>query len=78
MDNKVASIFQVLVGSTFILIAMLVDVAPLGGLAILPLIGIVPILFGLYGVQSPLCKIVTRSVNAIRKHSENKVTPTAA
>ena len=78
MNNKVASVFQVLVGSTLILIGMTVNAALLGGLAVLPLIGIVPILFGLYGVQSPMCKLVTKSVNALRKQAERTVTPTTA
>ena len=69
MTNKFTSVFQVLVGSTLIGIAMTVNVTPLGGFAILPLIGIVPILFGLYGVQSPMCKLVNKAVGIARKNS---------
>ena len=78
MTNSVTNVAQVAVGSGLILFAMLSNAAPLGGLALLPLIGIVPIIFGLYGVQSPVCRLVTKAVNAARKQTENAVTPSAA
>ena len=78
MTNNVTNVAQVAVGSALILFAMLSSATPLGGLAVLPLIGIVPVIFGLYGVQSPVCRLVTKAVNAARKQSENVVTPTAA
>ena len=81
MNNKVSSIFQVLVGSILIIIGMTVNATPLGGFALLPLIGIVPVLFGLYGVQSPMCKLVTKAVNSVRNTTNDSVravkTPTA-
>lgn len=67
--NKVTSIIQVLVGSVLIGIGMTVNATPLGGFAVLPLIGIVPMLFGLYGVQSPMCRLVTKAVNSVRKQN---------
>lgn len=78
MTNNVTNIVQVAVGSALILFAMLSNAAPLGGLAVLPLIGIVPIIFGLYGIQSPVCRLVTKAVSAVRKQADNVVTPTAA
>jgi hypothetical protein len=67
--DKLTSVFQVLVGSVLIGIGMTVSATPLGGYAVLPLIGIVPILFGLYGVQSPMCRLVTKAVNSVRKQN---------
>ena len=67
MMNKLTSVFQVLVGSVLIGIGMTVNATPLGGYAVLPLIGVVPILFGLYGVQSPMCRLVTKAVTSMRK-----------
>lgn len=78
MTNNVTNVVQVVVGSGLILFAMLSNATPLGGLALLPLIGIVPIILGLYGVQSPVCRLVTKAVNAARKQTENVVTPTTA
>lgn len=66
---KLSSVFQVFVGSVLILIGMTVNATPLGGYALLPLIGIVPVLFGLYGVESPMCRLVTKAVNSVRKQN---------
>lgn len=63
MTNTTASVIQVLVGATLIITAMSVNAAPLGGLALLPLIGAIPVFFGLFGVQSPACKLITKAVS---------------
>lgn len=74
MSNKVTNVFQVLVGAVLIGTGMTVNATPLGGFALLPLIGIVPVLFGLYGVQSPVCKLVTKAVRSVRKAADDTVT----
>lgn len=61
MSIKATSIAEVVVGSTLIGITMTTSAAPLGGLAVLPLIGIVPILFGIYGVDTPVCTAVSKA-----------------
>ena len=76
MTNTTASIIQVLVGATLILTAMSVNAAPLGGLALLPLIGAIPVFFGLFGVQSPACKLITKAVSAAQNQAA-KVLPKA-
>lgn len=76
MTNKTASIFQVLVGSALIITAMSVSAAPLGGLALLPLIGAIPVFFGIFGVQSPACKLVTKAASAVQNQA-TKVLPKA-
>lgn len=61
MSNRATNIAEVLIGSALIGITMTTSAAPLGGLAVLPLIGIVPIIFGIYGVQTPLVKPLSRA-----------------
>ena len=73
MTNKLTSAVQVIIGSILIGITMSVSAAPLGGYAVLPLIAIVPILFGLYGVQSPVCKLVTGAVSRVKKASDRSL-----
>ena len=65
MSNRVANIAEVLIGSTLIGITMTTSAAPLGGLAVLPLIGIVPIIFGIYGVQISLVKPLNRAYHYV-------------
>ena len=74
MTNTTTSIVQVAVGATLILTAMSVNVAPLGALALLPLIGIIPIFLGLFGVQSPACKLINKAASAVKRQAE-KVIP---
>ena len=73
MSNRAANIAEVLIGSTLIGITMTTSAAPLGGLAVLPLIGIVPIIFGIYGVQISLVKPLNRAYHHVRDHAVHTV-----
>lgn len=73
MSNRVANIAEVLVGSTLIGITMTTSAAPLGGLAVLPLVGIVPIIFGIYGVQTPLVAPVRKAYHYVRNHAVDAI-----
>lgn len=68
MSISATNIAEVLVGSALIGITMTTSTAPLGGLAVLPLIGIVPILFGIYGVQTPILKPIGKAYHYAREH----------
>ena len=74
MTNTTTSIVQVLIGATLIVTGMSVNAAPLGGLALLPLIGAIPVFFGIFGVQSPACKLINKAVTAMKRQAE-KVIP---
>ena len=76
MTNTTASIVQIAIGSALIITAMSVNAAPLGGLALLPLIGTIPVFFGIFGVQSPACKLIDKAVSAAHKQAD-KVLPKA-
>ena len=73
MSLKAANIVEVLIGSALIGITMTSSATPLGGLAVLPLIGIVPILFGIYGVQTPILKPVSKAYHYVREHAVHTV-----
>ena len=73
MSLKAANIVEVLIGSALIGITMTSSATPLGGLAVLPLIGIVPILFGIYGVQTPILKPVSKAYHYVREHAVHAV-----
>ena len=73
MSIKAANIAEVLVGSVLIGITMTTSATPLGGLAVLPLIGIVPILFGIYGVQTPILKPISKAYHYVREHAVHAI-----
>ena len=76
MSTRATNIAEVLIGSALIGITMTSSATPLGGLAVLPLIGIVPILFGIYGVQTPILKPVSRAYHYVREqvvHAAEKI-----
>jgi len=74
MANTTTSIVQVIVGATLILTGMSVNATPLGGLALLPLIGTIPLFFGIFGVQSPVCKLISKAVTAVQRQAD-KIIP---
>jgi len=75
MSNTIINrIFRIAFGSGLILATLVVNAAPLGGFAVLPLIAIPLILSGIYGenpigelLDKPLGNIKTRFVNTIAK-----------
>jgi len=73
MTNTTTSTVQVIVGATLILAGMSVNAAPLGGLALLPLIGTIPVFFGIFGVQSPVCKVINKAVTAVQRQAERVI-----
>ena len=73
MSNKATNIADVLIGSALIGFTMTTSVTPLGGLAVLPLIGIVPIIFGIYGVQTPLVKPLSRAYHYVHEHAVHAI-----
>lgn len=76
MTHLATRVFQILLGSTLIATSLFAGSGALGAMAVLPLIGIVPILFGLYGVQTPACKLVNKTVEAVHKHGKSLVPET--
>lgn len=73
MKHTATNIVEVLIGSTLIGITMTASATPLGGLAVLPLIGIVPILFGLFGVHFPSRKLVARTFSHLREQTVHTI-----
>lgn len=73
MSIKATNIAEVLIGSALIGFTMTTSVTPLGGLAVLPLIGIIPIIFGIYGVQTPLLKPISKAYHYVRDHAVHVV-----
>ena len=74
MTNTTTSIMQVVIGTTLIVTGMSINAAPLGGLALLPLIGAIPVFFGIFGVQSPMCRLINKAITAVQ-HQAEKVIP---
>ena len=73
MTTRATNIVEVLIGSALIGITMTTSTAPLGALAVLPLIGIVPILFGIYGVQTPVLKLASNAYHYVRDHAVHAI-----
>jgi hypothetical protein len=73
MKHTATNIVEIAIGTTLILITMTTSATPLGGLAVLPLIGIVPILFGLFGVHFPSRKLVARTFSHLREQTVHAV-----
>lgn len=73
MSSRVTNIVEVLIGSALIGITMTTSTAPLGGLAVLPLIGIVPIIFGIYGIQTPLLKPLNRAYHYVGEQAVHAI-----
>lgn len=73
MSTHITNVVEVLVGATLIGITMTTSATPLGGFAVLPLIGIVPILFGIYGVQTPVLKSVSRAYHYVREQAAHAI-----
>jgi len=73
MTNTTTSTVQVLIGAALIVTGMSVTAAPLGGLALLPLIGTIPVFFGIFGVQSPACRLINKAVTAVQRHAGKAV-----
>lgn len=73
MSTHITNIVEVLVGAALIGITMTTSATPLGGFAVLPLIGIVPILFGIYGVQTPILKTVSKGYHYVREHAVHAI-----
>ncbi|WP_455207419.1 hypothetical protein [Kaarinaea lacus] len=64
-NSTVNRILSVVFGSSLIVTTMAVSSAPLGGFAVLPLIGIPMILSGIYG-ENLLGELTAKPVNAIK------------
>jgi len=65
MNYSVNRIANVIVGSGLILATMLTSAAPLGVLAVLPLIGAALVLVGVYG-ESPVSGLASTAANAAK------------
>ena len=65
MNYSVNRLANVIVGSGLIITTMLASAAPLGVLAVLPLIGAALVLVGVYG-ESPVSGLATKAASAAK------------
>ena len=65
MNYSINRIANVVVGSGLIVATMVASAAPLGGLAVLPLIGATLVLVGVYG-ESPISGLATKAASAAK------------
>lgn len=71
MTNSIVNrIARVIFGSSLIIATMVVNTAPLGGFAILPLVAIPLILSGIYG-ENPLGELIATPFNTLKVRLSN-------
>lgn len=70
MNYSINRIANVVVGSGLIITTMIASAAPLGVMAVLPLIGAALVLIGVYG-ESPISGLATKAATAVRPKLTN-------
>ncbi|WP_455208437.1 hypothetical protein [Kaarinaea lacus] len=70
MNYSINRIANVVVGSGLIVTTMLANVAPLGVMAVLPLIGAALVLVGVYG-ENPISGVATKAATAAKSKLAN-------
>ncbi|WP_455220793.1 hypothetical protein [Kaarinaea lacus] len=73
MTNSIVNrISRIIFGSSLIIATMVVNTAPLGGFAILPLIAVPLILSGIYG-ENPLGELIATPFNNLKVRFSNYI-----
>jgi hypothetical protein len=72
MNYSINRIANVVVGSGLIIATMIASAAPLGVMAVLPLIGATLVLVGVYG-ESPISGLATKAASAATPKLKNGV-----